>query len=104
MRRIGETHISFMISIGICELDINLYIFVPGKFPIFRPIKKRESFDTAFKLDCPLCARKMQRRFYSLAYGVEVDVCIYCGIIWFDKDELEILQYMVEQSEPEKKG
>ncbi len=46
--------------------------------------------------NCPKCKKPMMRRFYSLAYLVEVDMCSFCGITWFDKDELEMLQCMVE--------
>ncbi|MBF0477851.1 MAG: M48 family metalloprotease [Candidatus Omnitrophica bacterium] len=49
---------------------------------------------------CPKCANdrcKMNRMFYTAAYQVEIDKCFYCGLVWFDKDELEILQYIVEK-------
>lgn len=46
--------------------------------------------------NCPKCNKPMMRRFYSLAYLIEVDRCGFCGITWFDKDELEMLQCMVE--------
>ena len=36
------------------------------------------------------------RTFYSLAYLVEIDRCNYCDIIWFDADELAILQCVIE--------
>ena len=38
----------------------------------------------------------MMRRFYSLAYLIEIDRCTYCGLTWFDKDELEMLQCVIE--------
>ena len=52
-------------------------------------------------LKCPHCTfkkRKMLKMFYTEVYRVEIDKCIYCGRIWFDKDELEILQYLIETS------
>lgn len=60
-------------------------------------------------LSCPVCAQKntggvasekgekMLRGFYTLAYPVEIDRCVTCGAIWFDRDELEILQYLIEE-------
>ncbi len=48
-------------------------------------------------LTCPLCNQKMIRNFYTLAILIEVDRCYSCKVIWFDKDELEILQYLVEK-------
>lgn len=47
-------------------------------------------------LKCPKCKNSMVRRFYSLAYLVEIDCCNNCGLTWFDRDELEILQCMIE--------
>lgn len=45
--------------------------------------------------NCPSCKNQMMRTFYSLAYLVEIDRCSYCGLTWFDPDELEILQCMI---------
>lgn len=45
---------------------------------------------------CPGCRNPMMRRFYSLAYLIEIDRCTYCGLTWFDKDELEMLQCVIE--------
>ena len=38
----------------------------------------------------------MMRRFYSLAYLVEIDRCGICNVTWFESDELEILQCIIE--------
>jgi heat shock protein HtpX len=48
------------------------------------------------KLACPKCKNPMSRGFYSLTYLVEVDRCSFCGLTWFDRDELEMLQCMIE--------
>ncbi len=45
---------------------------------------------------CPKCQNSMMRRFYSLAYLVEIDRCSICNVTWFESDELEILQYIIE--------
>jgi Zn-finger nucleic acid-binding protein len=47
---------------------------------------------------CPKCDAEMRRRFYTYQYLVEVDKCAWCGMVWLDKDELEIIQYLIEQS------
>ena len=47
-------------------------------------------------LPCPKCKNPMLRGFYSSAHLIEVDRCGYCGITWFDQDELEMLQCMIE--------
>lgn len=47
-------------------------------------------------IKCPKCNNPMMRRFYSLVYLVEIDSCGLCNITWFDSDELEILQCIVE--------
>lgn len=49
---------------------------------------------------CPTCQKetvKMVRMFYSVAYHVEIDKCVFCDTIWFDKDEMEVLQCLIEQ-------
>ncbi|MGD8628567.1 MAG: zinc metalloprotease HtpX, partial [bacterium] len=48
---------------------------------------------------CPKCDSQMQRRFYTYQYLVEVDKCAWCGMVWFDKDELEIIQYLIEHGD-----
>ena len=47
-------------------------------------------------LNCPECGKKMRRVFYTYTYLVEVDRCSSCGVTWFDHDELEILQCMID--------
>jgi heat shock protein HtpX len=47
-------------------------------------------------LPCPKCKNPMVRGFYSSAHLIEVDRCGNCGITWFDQDELEMLQCMIE--------
>jgi heat shock protein HtpX len=49
----------------------------------------------AVSLQCPKCKRSMQRTFYSYVYLVAIDRCA-CGATWFDKDELSMLQCMIE--------
>ena len=52
-------------------------------------------------LKCPKCQHsrtRMMRMFYTEAYRVEVDKCFACGLVWFDTDELEVLQYLIEHS------
>lgn len=57
-----------------------------------------------FYLKCPKCRREMMRNFYTLAYLVEVDRCIFCDGVWFDKDELEVVQYLIENATTVKQG
>jgi len=49
---------------------------------------------------CPECGSKMLLRPYSYHYIVPVDKCLSCFKIWFDTDELEILQILIETREP----
>lgn len=49
---------------------------------------------------CPSCADaapRMVRRFVNPRYTVEIDRCRSCGQVWFDRDELELLQCIYEQ-------
>jgi heat shock protein HtpX len=45
---------------------------------------------------CPSCGSRMVLRPYSLHYVIPVDKCLACQKIWFDADELEILQILIE--------
>jgi Zn-finger nucleic acid-binding protein len=47
-------------------------------------------------LSCPKCGNAMFRGFYSQAHLIEIDRCSLCGITWFDQDELEMLQCLIE--------
>lgn len=47
-------------------------------------------------LRCPSCSKPMDRRLYSYLYPVVLDSCLRCRVDWFDPDELEILQAMIE--------
>jgi Zn-dependent protease with chaperone function/Zn-finger nucleic acid-binding protein len=46
---------------------------------------------------CPRCGVKMLRRHYSYEHAVEVDCCTICGVYWFERDELEVLQLLHER-------
>jgi heat shock protein HtpX len=52
--------------------------------------------NTASPLPCPKCRNPLYRGFYSSAHMIEVDRCSFCGITWFDRDELEMLQCLIE--------
>lgn len=45
---------------------------------------------------CPNCGHKMLPRPYNYHYVIPVDKCLSCQKIWFDRDELEILQILIE--------
>ena len=47
-------------------------------------------------IPCPKCNDNMMRTFYSNAYLLELDRCTVCGVTWFDYNELEMLQCMIE--------
>ncbi|MEK7849944.1 MAG: zinc metalloprotease HtpX [Candidatus Omnitrophota bacterium] len=59
----------------------------------------KQGTDNVWVFDCPACLRKMLRQFFVYSYPVEVDRCAYCGGTWFDKYELDILQYLFENKE-----
>ncbi|MBN1223728.1 MAG: M48 family metalloprotease [Candidatus Aminicenantes bacterium] len=54
------------------------------------------------KISCPECGNQMLLRPYSYHYIIPVDKCLICHKTWFDSDELEILQILIEfrQSSP----
>src|SRR5574341_468550 len=45
---------------------------------------------------CPKCRNSMYRGFYSMSYLVEIDRCGFCGLTWFDQDELDMLRCMIQ--------
>ncbi|MBU4253159.1 MAG: M48 family metalloprotease [Acidobacteria bacterium] len=48
---------------------------------------------------CPECGGKLLPRPYTYHYVVPVDRCFACRSIWFDRDELEILQILIEEKQ-----
>ncbi|MDH4161105.1 MAG: zinc metalloprotease HtpX [Nitrospirota bacterium] len=46
-------------------------------------------------LPCPKCNNPMRRQFYSMSHLIEIDRCGYCGVTWFDQNELQMLQCMI---------
>ncbi|MBI3620830.1 MAG: M48 family metalloprotease [Nitrospirae bacterium] len=52
--------------------------------------------DPTLFLRCPRCQHQMLRNFYSYEYLITVDRCLDCAMLWFDRDELDMLQIMVE--------
>jgi heat shock protein HtpX len=54
--------------------------------------------DPTSVLRCPNCQRRMFRNYYSYQYLIIVDRCRECAMIWFDREELDMLQIMVETS------
>ncbi len=67
---------------------------------------KQNLFDGGYdekSIVCPSClesAPRMHRRFVSPQFPIEVDKCRTCARVWFDKDELEVLQYLYEIDHP----
>jgi Zn-dependent protease with chaperone function/Zn-finger nucleic acid-binding protein len=48
-------------------------------------------------ITCPNCGSRMLPRPYNYQYFIPVDKCLSCYKIWFDADELEILQILIEK-------
>ena len=64
---------------------------------IYRKVASHTSGEGPVPLiSCPKCEKPMYRGFYSSAHLIEIDRCGNCGITWFDQDELEMLQCMIE--------
>ncbi len=57
---------------------------------------RRITMQTPSKLYCPECGHKLLPRPYNYQYIIPVDKCLSCHKIWFDPDELEILQILIE--------
>jgi len=64
---------------------------------LFDPVlRKKIHADKSPKIPCPNCGAKMRPRPYNYQYVIPVDKCLHCHKIWFDADELEILQILIE--------
>ncbi len=64
---------------------------------LFDPVlRKKIHADKSPKIACPNCGSKMRPRPYNYQYVIPVDKCLHCHKIWFDADELEILQILIE--------
>lgn len=48
--------------------------------------------------------KKMRRCSFNRFYPVEVDKCMACGLTWFDKDELEVMQCLYELRDAGERG
>ncbi len=48
-------------------------------------------------ITCPLCERRMGKRFHSVLVKVVVDACS-CGAVWCDGGELERIQILIEDA------
>lgn len=57
---------------------------------------KKINPDVSPKIYCPNCGSQMLLRAYNYYYVIPVDKCLSCHKIWFDSDELEILQVLIE--------
>ncbi len=59
---------------------------------------RRQRIESALAADvpCPNCGYRLAARPYNYQYFVPVDKCLSCGKIWFDADELETLQILIE--------
>src|SRR5512138_3380628 len=59
---------------------------------------RRQKIESALAPDvpCPACGYPMAARPYNYQYFVPVDKCLSCEKIWFDADELEVLQILIE--------
>jgi len=65
---------------------------------LLNPIKaQRQKDNDAPALLCPDCGYRLAGRPYNYQYFVPVDKCLSCQKIWFDADELEILQIIIEK-------
>jgi Zn-finger nucleic acid-binding protein len=64
------------------------------------PIKDQKTADLGAEHPrCPACGYGMVTRPYNYQYFVPVEKCLSCFKTWFDADELEILQILVEDAQ-----
>jgi heat shock protein HtpX len=66
--------------------------------------KKAGTEAAAGRLFCPACGWRMVPRPFSYQDFLPVDKCLSCQKIWFDADELEILQVLIEERLAKRRG
>lgn len=66
--------------------------FLQNPFLTAKTIARRSS-----RIFCPNCGSRMLPRPYTYQYIIPVDKCLSCDKVWFDTDELEILQILTER-------
>jgi Zn-dependent protease with chaperone function/Zn-finger nucleic acid-binding protein len=64
---------------------------------LLNPFKEQRITPRYRGLPCPGCGRRLLPRPYNYQYVIPVDKCLGCDRIWFDTDELEILQILIEK-------
>jgi Zn-dependent protease with chaperone function/Zn-finger nucleic acid-binding protein len=62
---------------------------------------KKINPDVSPNIYCPNCGSQMLLRAYNYYYVIPVDKCLSCHKIWFDSDEMEILQVLIEHRSPQ---
>jgi Zn-finger nucleic acid-binding protein len=62
---------------------------------------KKINPDVSPKIFCPNCGSQMLLRAYNYYYVIPVDKCLSCHKIWFDSDEMEVLQVLIEHRTPQ---
>ncbi len=91
-RILARTEISF--SPALIRKAINLNLNLKRN-----PLKSQMRLDrTSEPAACPTCGYRLASRPYNYQYFIPVEKCLSCERIWFDADELEILQILVEQA------
>lgn len=64
------------------------------------PIRAQKVKDrSSTAIACPACGYRMASRPFNYQYFLPVEKCLSCYKIWFDADELEILQILVEKAQ-----
>ena len=67
---------------------------------LLNPVKKqRDKERDLHGITCPGCGYRMLARPYNYQYFIPVDKCLSCSKIWFDADELELLQILIEKGD-----
>ena len=61
--------------------------------PLHRKLEPDKPSESIF---CATCSAKLRGQPYSYQYFVKAYKCLFCKAVWFDADDLEILQILVE--------
>jgi len=62
-----------------------------------RAVRSGQSRSDGGLIRCPRCARTMMRGHFNYEHALEVDRCAICDLVWFGRDEFEVLQILTER-------
>lgn len=88
---VGPDQLAYIIRVRDQNFDATLKSAAKARKPSFIAPEQSRGHS------CPACSSPTQAVNYGSDTGVSVDRCTSCGGLWLDRDELELVQSLLEQ-------